>query len=316
MEKDKFVEWLTSGEKNPFEMGEEYGLCVNPHFIIRVEKNADFDYLFCQSKNISCKDFEFFGIYCKQDGRIYNQTQYFCILPKKITGKKAKMLLNELKNNVRRKVIDVIQNDRSNLQVTEVTDPCILNNIAYLPDRAKEDARNLYLEGSEPVVFHCNYNKAEFTEDELLAYILDPEEYARKEADNYIATKQEDMLYEFLKNDEVAKEYQALLADTDNQVHIIKKIMTAMAATPAKTVNVTVKKGHITFSFKTKAKQFRYDCDSCYDIWDVSSVDSLMSRQQTVRELERIFKERRGCYEPKDILYITYGKKTLYDART
>lgn len=307
MEKDKFVEWLTSGDKKPFEMGKEYGCQVCPYFIIRVEKNADFDYLFCQSKGISCKDFEFFGVYCKQDGRVYNK-HYCCILPEEVTGKSTDILLKELTDTVRGKVEDMIQNDRSNLQVTEVTDPFILRNIEYLPQRVKEYARDLYLEGSEPVVFCCNYIKERFAEDELLAYILDPEGYAKEEADNYIATKQEFMLYEFLENDEVAKEYQALLADTDSQVHIVKKIMTAMAASPAKTVNVTIKKDNIIFSFKTKAKQFRYDCPFTYQIWDVSSEGG--------RRLRQIFEERQGRYEPKDILCITYGRKTLYDARS
>ena len=77
-------------------------------------------------------------------------------------------------------------------------------------------------------------------EDSLLSYILDPQGYAAKEATDYMEGNQEEMLFDFLCNDVELAEYQALVEDTDNPVHIVKKIMAAMNTTPAKTVNVTI----------------------------------------------------------------------------
>ena len=57
-------------------------------------------------------------------------------------------------------------------------------------------------------------------------------------------------------NDVELAEYQALVDDTDNPVHIVKKIMAAMNTTSAKTVNVTICKDGEEFSLRQRRRSF------------------------------------------------------------
>ena len=76
-------------------------------------------------------------------------------------------------------------------------------------------------------------------------------------------------------NDVELAEYQALVDDKDNPVHIVKKIMAAMNTTSAKTVNVTIYKDGEKFSFKTAAQELRRDCKDYYSTWNIVAADRL-----------------------------------------
>ena len=87
-------------------------------------------------------------------------------------------------------------------------------------------------------------------------------------------------------------------------MHTLRAIMTAMNASPAKTVTVTIFKDGKAFSFKTEASDLRRDCGSHYNSWNIAASD------------RRAFAERFGRnadYAPEEILRITYGKRTLYE---
>ena len=70
---DLFSNWLASGDAGPCcfqEKGYHY-------ILIRVEKNADFEYLFClrqYNKDGLVRDstFKYAGIYCRKDGLLYD----------------------------------------------------------------------------------------------------------------------------------------------------------------------------------------------------------------------------------------------------
>ena len=71
-----------------------------------------------------------------------------------------------------------IGNDRSNLQVAELTDSGLLSRLEYtLNYDAKETARRRYLDtvDFEPQAFSCHYDPDHWKEDSLLSYIADPE---------------------------------------------------------------------------------------------------------------------------------------------
>ena len=140
---------------------------------------------------------------------------------------------------------------------------------------AKETARKRFLDtvDFEPPVFQCHYDPDRWTEDTLLSCISDPKGYADKEAADYIAANQEDMLFDFLYHDAIVREYEALLADTGNPVHTVKRIMEAMRTTSAKTVMVTVCKEGTEFTFKMEAAELRRDCTSNYHAWNIVVAD-------------------------------------------
>lgn len=202
----------------------------------------------------------------------------------------------------------IIGNDRNNLQVTKLTNISLVNNLEYYHKYgAAQDARRYYLDAADYVhrAFSCDYTPKQWEEDTLLSYISDPERYTRKQAENHIAEHQEKMLYDFLCRDAVLKEYRAILADTENPVHIIKKIFAAITATHAKTVNITIRKNGTEFTFKTEASDLRRDCGAHYNTWNIVAADR--------RKFEELF-GRSEHYTSEEIVRITYAKTILYEA--
>ncbi|MCB6415024.1 hypothetical protein LI221_08095 [Faecalimonas umbilicata] len=309
---DIFADWLASGD-----MGQcHFQVKGDTYIMIRVEKSPDFEYLFCQqqySKKSLTREssFKYAGIYCRKDGLLYDMRHPFTDMaenPVELRNRSEEALWRQLKAAVRKKVEEAIGNDRSNLTISEVTDSSLLNRLEYaLKYSVKETARKHFLDtvDFEPPVFKCHYDPDRWTEDMLLSCILDPEGYADKEAADYIAANQEDMLSDFLYNDAVLREYQSILADTENPVHIVKKIMAAMRTTSAKTVNVTIFKEGVEFTFKTEAAELRRDCTSYYSSWNMVASDR--------REFEGLY-GRSAEYYPQEIIRITYARNVLYEA--
>lgn len=308
---DRFANWLASGDMEQC-CFEDKG---NTYIVIRVEKNPEIEYLFCQrqySQKGLTRDssFKYVGIYCRKDGLIYD-AEYDIISmeenPELLRKRSAEALREQLKAAVRGKVEAAIGNDRSNLSVAEVTDSSLLNRLEYsLKYSAKDEARKHFLDTVEyePPIFRCYYEPEYWSEDSLLSYILAPESYADTEAAEYMAANQENMLFDFLYNDAVLQEYQAILEDTENPVHIVKKIMEAMRATSAKTVIVTVCKEGTDFTFKMEAAELRRDCTSSYHAWNIVAADR--------RKFEAMFGKHTDFY-PQEIIRITYSRAVLYE---
>ena len=204
------------------------------YYFVRVQKNEDFDYLYCQ-RQYSGKElarggtFKYAGIFCRRDGELYD-SQYDVqgLAGEDTQERSAGQLRENLQQAVRRLVEAAVANDRRNLQITELSDPELLRKLKNEQDYyAKSKARERFLDAAEfePPSFQCFYEAENWTEDSLLSYILDPQGYAAKEATDYMEGNQEEMLFDFLCNDVELAEYQALVDDRDNPVHIVKKIM-------------------------------------------------------------------------------------------
>lgn len=308
MNKD-FLSWLGQTEKNTC-MIQSAGMT---YYFVRIAKSEAFDYLYCQKK-YSGKElarggtFEYAGIFCRSDGELYDGQQNLRDLAGEDTEERsARQLRENLQCNVCQLVESAIGNDRRNLQITELSNPELLRRLQNEQNYyAKNTAREHFLDtvDFEPPTFRCLYDAKNWTEDSLLSYILDPQGYSAKEATVYMAEHQEEMLFYFLCNDAELAEYQAFVADTDNPVHIVKKIMAAMNHTSAKTVNITINKDGEEFTFKTEARELRRDCTDHYHVWNIVATD------------RRKFKERFGKnteYYPKEIVRITYAKTVLYE---
>jgi hypothetical protein len=179
----------------------------------------------------------------------------------------------------------------------------------YKKYHAGSEARKAYLNGDYDedggfgITFRCDYSPERPTEESLLTYILDPQEYVRAEAEAYIDSHQEDILSDFLANDMVLVEYAEIINNPLNPVHCVKRIMRAVSASSAKTVNVTISKDGVEFTFKAEANQFRSDCISNYSNWNIAAADR--------REFETRF-GRHAHYEPNDIVRIEYARSVLY----
>ena len=306
-----FEQWLTSGEKQPCILTEK----DHTYIFLRAAKSPDFDYLYCQRQyrcnNLRRKDgFDYAGIYYKVDGRIYN-SQYALqevlgdsdvLFPEEISS-----MQTGLTQTVRAMVEQTVGNDRRTLQISTLSDLREAERLdSYIQYRAHEEARAAFLNDTplEDIIFHCNYAANDWTEDSLLEYIIDPVSYAEKEAAAYMVDHQNEMLSEFLGNDALRTEYEAILADPQLPVHFVKRIMVAVSAVSAKTVTVTVCKNGESFTFKTEADELRRDCTDHYWTWHIAAAD------------RRSFEERFGRnaeYSPQEITCITYGKKAIYE---
>lgn len=307
---DKFTDWLISGEQRPYYYHQN-GWC---NIIIRVEKNADFDYLYVNQQFSTYtltreEDFKYVGVYCRRNGSLYDTNDYLFGTHMQTETTSAEALIAQLKDSVRQKVDSVIKNERSNLSISEITDDTLLKRLDFFRQySANERARERVLNQDDysPPVFNCEYVPEGWDEDTMLLYILNPDSYVEAEAKKYLAENQEYMLYQFLCNDAETMEYQAILADTTNPVHIIKKIMSSMRqAENAKTVNVTILKDGVEFSFKTEAFSLRCDCIHDYSTWQMIAADR--------RKFEELF-GRYASYYPQEIVRITYARKILYDS--
>ena len=292
------------------------------HFtLIKVRKNADFDYLYLQrqyhGKGIERDDkFEYAGVFCRRDGQLYDGQYAIRDLvdePDELRAREAEALHKRLETAVRKTVETAIGNDRDNLRITELSAERELEKLERFKEySAGEQARKAYLDSDDEedndAVFHftyqCDYSPERWTEDSLLAYILDPYGYVNAETDAYIDSRQEAILSDFLESDMVAAAYAAIIENPANPVHRVKRIMRAVSASSAKTVTVTVRKDGAEFTFKAEAGQYRSDCTNTYNDWHIAAADR--------KEFERIF--GRGIkYGPEDIIRIEYARSVLYE---
>ena len=286
--------------------------------LMRVRKNADFDYLYIQRQYNNTdiergSKFEYSGVYCRRNGLVYD-CQYnvrdLFDTPEAQDARSVEALLKYLKDAVRSSIESTIANDRKNLRIAELSSEQMLKDLEhYQAYTAETRARTAYLDNEDGVgayqfVFRCDYRPEQWTEDSLLAYILDPEGYVCNEANKYINSHQEAMLSAFMRGDMVAAAYKELVENPSNPIHYVKRIMCAVSESSAKTVTVTICKDGKDFTFKTDPRELRSDCTSHYSSWNIVAADR--------REFENLF-GRSSHYEPEDIIRIEYARSVLYE---
>lgn len=309
---ETFIKWLTTNDTNPYYFQKSNFRTT----ILRVKKNDDFDYLYDQtlygSNSSDTTSFNYAGIYCKKDNLIYDKS--YCL--KDIIGDSENVkdlnrtfLLKQLKETVRSKVEKVVENNQDNLQITNLSSRGLEKLNDYCNYSAKRVAHDYFTKGIElkDITYKCEYKPNKWVQDTLLAYILNSDNYAQKETEAYILNHQESILYKLLCNNAIKKEYKSILNDVQNSAYTIKKIRTAVLQKPsAKTVNVTILKKGIEFTFKTEARHLQEDCVDHYDTWFIVQADRCR------------FKKTFGLnadYKPQEIICITYKKIILYESK-
>lgn len=311
MMNQEFAAWLKSGNNHLFSIKfENY-----TYLFLRIPKRSGLDYLYVQQEwggngALRAKAFEFAAIYNTADGLFYCVENY-CMnkLDHTNDDRSKDSLRKQLEQDVREMVEGRVNNDRNNLDVLELSDVGLSERLEnYQKYYASRHARAAYLAGESPETyrFECEYSSELGTEDALLDYIVDPMGYAEREAERFWTDRnnQEKMLLGFLERDALAAEYEKLIADAENPVHTIRRIMEAVTLSGAKTVTVTIRKDGQDFTFKTETSSLRRDCTDTYGTWRIAAADR--------REFEKRF-GRYAEYTPKEIICITYGRKTLYE---
>ena len=215
-------------------------------------------------------------------------------------------MVKEICDRLNQRVEEIIANDRNNLPVREVIGEMALRNLHYYQEYgAKEEAVRQFFNDEVPDgQFHSNYAMDGLREAAFLAYIQDPDGFIQAEAEKHIKANQEKFLLEFLENDALLAEYQALIQDTGKPIHRMKAITEAVKASGGKAVTVTVQKDGQELTFKAEASSLT-GCRSYYSTYDIPASDR--------RTFEELF-GRHADYTAEDITRITYGRNTIYEA--
>ena len=214
--------------------------------------------------------------------------------------------VNEICGKINQRVESAIANDRDNLHIRDITGWRAARELKdYLEYGAHREALDRFFGGNEPDgQFHSGYALDHLPEAAFMAWLQDPEGFIQKEADQYIKVNQEKFLLQFLKNDALLAEYQALVQNPDSPLHRVKAISEAIKSSGAKTVTVTVQKDGEEMSFRTGTTSLR----GRYNFYSTSHI-AVADRQ----EFEWLFGPHAN-YTAEDITRITYGKKTIYEA--
>lgn len=282
--------------------------------LTRLEKTSSVDYLYqipvAKDNSISWNySLTFCGVYERRTRALYLTEDSLKTLMKgtyPFIAEAGASVKNELCGKINQRVEDIIANDRKNLLVQEIQCSQALRDLQYYREHgAQEEAIKRFFDGNAPDgQFHSSYTLNELPEAAFLDYIQDPEGFIQNEAERLIKMNQEQFLLQFLKNDALLMKYEAVMQDTANPIHRVKAISEAIKISGAKSVNVTVQKDGEELSFKTGTTPLRGRYNS-YSSSHIAAADR--------QEFERLF-GRYSNYSAEDIIRITYGKKTIYEA--
>ena len=122
-------------------------------------------------------------------------------------------VVDEICGRINQCVEETIANDRNNLSVQEVTSWQAARELKeYLEDGAHREAIDWFFRSSEPDgQFHSGYTLGNLPEATFMAWLQNPEGLIQTEADQHIKINQEKFLLQFLKNDALVAEYQAIV---------------------------------------------------------------------------------------------------------
>lgn len=302
--KAQFSKWIASKTVEPL-------ICQldNDHlYIVRVAKDADFDYLFLQrdyfGQGIRREELQYGGIFCQSDGLVYD-AQYNLRFLDEMQDYSALKLLHTLMAQVCGAVEAAINNDRKSLNITKLSKRRAEELANFVQFAAAEVAREAYVYGEDGrFVFRCDFTLVGWEDTQLLDYIRDPATFVQRTVDQYISEKQEVILKTFLKNDALRKEYQDIAGNPNHQAHVVKRIVEAAQSVPAKTLRVTILRDGQELTFTVEADELcrdRKEYLTCY----IAAADR--------RAFEQLFGKSDGC-RPEEITRITYGRAVLYEA--
>ena len=308
--KNDFQQWLNLGN-GPMTV---YKGTQPSAMLIKVDKIPNVNYLYrtAVDKNNSVSwsnSLMFCGVYNITDWTLYlteDSLHSFMDDQNPMVTKTIPSTVKQMRSRINHCVENIIANDRNNLPTQEITDTMNLRNLRYYQEYgAKEDAIRQFFDDKAPDgQFHSSYAMDELREANFLAYIQDPEGFIQTEAEKFIKTNQEEILLDFLENDALLSEYQALMQDTDNPVHRMKAITEAVKASGGKTMTVTVQKAEQELTFKTEASSLT-GYKNYYSTYGIPASDR--------REFEKLF-GRHADYSAEDITRITYGRNTIYES--
>lgn len=308
--RDDLQRWLAWGS-GPLTIYQEEDALLT---LLKAEKNSSLDYLYkmdsTQNGSISWDHpVVFFGVSQIQSRTLYLTKDALkvlsdCTVP--FVTETTPSMINEICGGVNQRLESMIANDRNNLVVRELTSRQVLYELECCRGGgALEEARQRFMKGEEPDgQFRGGYALSQLPEDAFIDWIQDSESFIQAEAERYIGSQQEKLLLQFLKQDLLLAEYQALAQDASDPIHRMKAITEAVKTSGAKMVTVTVEKPEGELTFKASA-------DSLTGYRNFYGTCTIPAAER--RKFERLF-GRHANYTASEVTKITYGRNTIYEA--
>lgn len=307
--RDDFQDWLSSGT-GPLAVWQGEKIIG---IALKLAKNPNVDYLYMTTlgKDSSItwdNDLSFCGVYDALHKTLY-LTEYtarkFSLGTEPFVKNVCDSISEEIIRKINQRVDTIINNNRNNLRVKEITNTWDLRTVdEYQKYQAKDEAIRRFFDGKAPdAQVHSKYSVLSSWEEKFMSYLHDEGKFIQTEAEQYIESNQEKLLIQFLMNDALLTAYQEIINDTDSPLHRMKAITDAVNDCGGKTVTVTIQKAGTEFTFKTGAYSLK-GYQNYYSRYYLPAADR--------REFEQLF-GRNSDYKAEDISRITYGKKVIYE---
>ncbi len=307
---EQFKAWLDSDRIEPIKIIARYETSA---IFLKAPKGKDFFYLYKQRLHenediVRHKNFEYAGLYSVKQGLIYEREHDLKEWYPNLTSDETLSMMKEKAiAGVRAYVEEKLSNDSTNLDLEALP----VEYEKRLKDRQEQwigreaTKRFVFGYGSQSVRYQCEYAFLNWSEDELLEYISNPEDFIQRKAEQYLQDKQADILFQFKSNELLSEAIKKIEAKTDSRLHRRRDIIQAMMLTDAKKVFVTVEKDGQSFSFKYEAGTLRQADWGYYSTWDMAKQDR--------EEFQKLFGQN-ADFCPEDIVDISYRGKSLYSA--
>ena len=309
MARAQFKQWLSMGGP-PLQIREKNHCAM----VISLPKTERFDYLFCETDGSDAcihwdKQFSFCGLYDRHretlhlaDSRL--QSAVSGLTPEERMDSAA--LRQRFCGQVNQRVEELVESSRKHLLVQDIYSQDPRGELSYyLRYGAEEEAERLFFDRKEPDTrFHGGYTLANWSEQDLLDYLQNPEGLIQSEAEHYIEWEEETLLSQLLKKDALQSAYTRLLKDAENPIHRMRAIAEALEASGAQTVEVTVQKGGQALTFQAEASLLKWHCSHC-DTYPVTASE------------RKAFEQMFGCrstYTAEEIANIAYDGNIIYEA--
>lgn len=310
--KEKLIEFINGNERSISILGND-----GYYYIFMVQKYRENTMILYMQKTYirnnqnlrpsMDESFEFAGIYNKKDDKFY-LTSYGLrkLLKEEDEGKDF-----ELSFLIIQRIQEIVGNDYNNIKDYINEDSSFKNSIdKYITDLEKDtkyqEAKSEFLRGVKPeeIVYKPYLPETNITKENLVDYLEDGEEFIDKMAKDYISKNKDSIKLSLLKNEKIKMTLTNLYNMPEHPIHLTKKLKDALKSGDYKTVNVTIKKNEVEFTFKTGIRSLMVDqTDSYYSTYDIVAPDRA--------SFEKIYGKHEG-YTISDIEKVTYGKKVIY----
>ena len=162
------------------------------------------------------------------------------------------------------------------------------------------EGRRAFYDGAAPVLRLCDFQ--DFSWDELITYLLEPEKAIAGTAANYLSSNLEKICSSWIRYNGITAKYEEIKSNPENEEH--KRLKISRSIGEQKTVKIELANGH-----EVKAEAHAVKCiiySGYISTYDVAAQDRQYLNQSKYNRPEDI--------QISDIVAIRHGGRVLYSA--